>query len=133
MELLVYTRRHISKHPPSILTHSTPMHEKVDEIVQYINNNFSQPLSLSSISKLFYISPYYLSRIFKASTGFTFVEYLNSMRIREAQRLLLETSDSIAIIGEKVGCGSASNFGRVFKKITTLSPLAYQKLHKFKK
>ena len=132
MELLVYSRRYLEKIPLSPQTSSTPTNEKVTEVVQYINENFHLPLSLESLSKIFFISPYYLSRIFRSVTGFTFIEYLNNIRIREAQNLLLETNDKITVIGEKVGFGNTSHFGRVFKTITNLSPLAYRKLHRLK-
>jgi len=95
-----------------------------------MNENFHLPLSLESISKIFFISPCYLSRIFKSSTGSTFIEYLNNIRIEEAQHLLLESNDKVTTIAEKIGFGSASHFGRVFKSITNLSPLAYRKLHR---
>ncbi len=129
-ELLVYTKRYIEKNQNSTLANPSPMHEKVSEIIQYINSNYSSPLSLPSISKRFFISQYYLSRAFKQSTGFTFIEYVNSIRVREAQRLLRETNDKIIDIAGKVGFGNISHFGRVFKEITNLSPLNYRKLNK---
>lgn len=104
-----------------------PMHSKIFQIVKFINNNYHEPLSLPYISERFYISPYYLSRIFKETTGFTFVEYVNSIRIQQAQRLLSETKLNVTIIAEKTGFDSTAHFGRVFKSITGLSPLNYKK------
>lgn len=130
MELIIYTSRYLAKNPSNILANLTPMHKKISEIVQFINSNFSQSLSLSSISQKFFISQYYLSRTFKEVTGFTFIEYLSSIRIREAQYLLLETNYNITMISEKVGFESPSHFGRVFKSITNISPMAYRKQHR---
>lgn len=130
LELLVYTRRTIKEDNINGLDHPSPMHEKISEIVQFINRNYSNPLTLLSISKQFYVSQYYLSRAFKQVTGFTFIEYLNSVRIREAQLLLRQSNEKVINIGEKVGFQNNSHFGRVFKEITNLSPLQYRKLNK---
>jgi YesN/AraC family two-component response regulator len=73
------------------------------------------------------VSPYYLSRFFKEATGFTFVEYLNSVRIKEAKRLLERSSMKVKLISRKVGFGSVTHFGRVFKLVTGHTPLYYRK------
>jgi YesN/AraC family two-component response regulator len=86
-----------------------------------------QRITLADISKEFYISQFYFSKIFKEATGFTFVEYLNSVRIKEAQRLLVSTNDKVIRISYNVGFGSIAHFGRMFKAITGYSPLQYRK------
>ncbi len=128
MQLLVFSVRYVEDNPTHIPEHPTPIHQKVSEIVQYINQHYAEQISLSSISKLFFVSPYYLSRAFNKVTGFTFVEYLNNVRIKEAQKLLRETRLSASSISEKVGFGSIAHFGRVFKSITSQSPLHYRKI-----
>ena len=79
--------------------------------------------------KAFFISQYYLSRSFKQVTGFTFIEYLNSVRIREAQRLLRETEKQVIQIAHMVGFNNISHFGRIFKAITKYTPLQYRKIY----
>lgn len=106
------------------------MHEKVSEIVRYINGNYMEKLRLNLIAEAFYISPYYLSRLFKKATGFTFVEYLNSIRIRKAQQLLQESRLNVGRIAEKTGYDSSTHFGRVFKEVTGMSPLRYRNLNR---
>lgn len=103
------------------------IHERISEIVQYINRHYDKPLSLTKIADIFYISPYYLSRLFKEVTGFNFVEYLNLVRIREAQKLLKNSNAKIIEIAQAVGFKNVAHFGRVFKKITSLSPSSYRK------
>jgi len=80
------------------------------------------------LAEKFYLSPYYICKIFKESTGFTFIEYLNKMRVKEAQKLLRAKGSTVLGISEKVGFGSVSNFGRVFKEISGVSPLNFRKL-----
>ncbi len=110
-----------------LLEHYSPMNEKVSEIVEYIFKNYMEPISLSSLSKRFYISPSYLSRIFKETTNFSFVEYLNIIRVKEAKKLLMDTNLKVAKISEEVGFGSITHFGRVFKEITGYHPLHFRK------
>ncbi|MOA03991.1 Bifunctional transcriptional activator/DNA repair enzyme AdaA [compost metagenome] len=79
-----------------------PMHQKISEIALYMNRSYEKPITLEQVSKQFYISPSHLSRVFKRLTGFQFREYLQVVRIREAQKLLETTSDPVQLIAESV-------------------------------
>lgn len=125
--LLFSTRYALQLHSDDFEFPST-IHQKVSEIVKYINVNFPQNLTLQHISEQFYISPYYFCRIFKEVTGFTFVEYLNLIRIKEAQNLLLNTSSNVTQISQQVGFDNPTHFGRVFKSNSGFSPLQYKKM-----
>ncbi|MCM8901428.1 AraC family transcriptional regulator [Caldicoprobacter algeriensis] len=125
--LLVRLRGQKRKSLAETIEASDPLHQKISEIVQYINRHYSQELSLTTLSKTFYISPYYLSRLFKRVTGFNFVEYLNLIRVKEAQKLLQGTDMKIIEVAQRVGFGSVAHFGRTFKSITSLSPSDYRK------
>ncbi|UQZ37661.1 AraC family transcriptional regulator [Paenibacillus sp. PK3_47] len=105
----------------------SPAHERIMEVVRFINSQYMQDLSLPAVAEKFYVSPYYLSRFFKEATGFTFVEYLNSVRVKEAKQLLEQTSLKASLIARKVGFGSITHFGRVFKQVTGHAPLYYRK------
>ncbi|WP_245954855.1 AraC family transcriptional regulator [Paenibacillus flagellatus] len=102
-------------------------HQKIFEIVEYVNARFDGPLSLESVAKAHYISPYHLSRTFKRITGFSFVEYVNTVRVKEAQRLLKETDWRVTRIAERVGYDNIGHFGRVFKQMAKTNPLEYRK------
>ncbi|SFQ27048.1 AraC family transcriptional regulator [Caldicoprobacter faecalis] len=128
--LLVRLRGQKRKSLAETIEASDPLHQKISEIVQYINGHYSQELSLTTLSKTFYISPYYLSRLFKRVTGFNFVEYLNLIRVKEAQKLLQGTDMKIIEVAQRVGFGSVAHFGRTFKSITSLSPSDYRKTFK---
>ncbi|PKO14106.1 MAG: AraC family transcriptional regulator [Chloroflexi bacterium HGW-Chloroflexi-10] len=127
-ELLIFITRKATHTKPTDSAQIDYMHGKVSEIQKYVNNRYKNTITLGSISEKFYISPFYLSRMFKKATGFTFTEYLNSLRIREAQQLLKESQLNVSEIADKVGYESQTHFGRVFKKITGMSPLQYRKL-----
>lgn len=105
------------------------VNNKVDKIIKYICKHFAEDLTLTSIAEEFYISPFYLSKIFKRSTNLSIVEYINSLRIRRAKELLETTSIKIAEIAEIVGFSSSSHFSRTFKLLTGLSPQQYKKFY----
>lgn len=104
-----------------------PMHQKISEIASYLNRNYSQNVTLAQVAKQFYISPSYLSRSFNKVTGFHLHEFVQIIRVREAQRLLRETRDKVLCIAETVGFEHISHFNKTFKKITGMSPLQYRK------
>ncbi|MEI7027940.1 helix-turn-helix domain-containing protein [Paenibacillus sp. y28] len=104
-----------------------PMHNKISEIAAYMHEHFREDISLQEVAKLFYVSPSYLSRIFKRITGFHFREYLQYVRIKEGQKLLRETRDKVQTIAESIGFENIAHFNKTFKKITGSSPLRYRK------
>ncbi|UUZ96403.1 AraC family transcriptional regulator [Paenibacillus sp. P25] len=63
------------------------MHQKVTEIASFLNLHYNESLTLEQVAGQFYISPSYLSRIFSKITGYHFREYIQVVRIKEAQRL----------------------------------------------
>ena len=130
LELLIFLSRNIKESQASSFEHPSPMHEKVSDIAGYINQHYSEALSLNFLANHFYISPNYLCKVFKEVTDFTLIEYLNNVRVKEAKRLLLESREKVVDIAEKVGFGSITNFGRVFKEVTGHPPLYYRKLGK---
>lgn len=105
----------------------TQKHKKIHEIAQYIHENYSSKLSLEDLSKHFYVSKCYLSRIFKEVTGFTVNEYINIVRITKAKDLLEDSKHSITEVSEMVGYDSITYFEKVFKKYIEKSPLKYRK------
>ncbi|MGG6312389.1 AraC family transcriptional regulator [Paenibacillus macerans] len=126
LQLLIICCRHVKQSSPEPPVFPSPMHERISEIVRYINDHYSEKLSLHLLAEKFYVSPYYVSRCFKEATGFTFVEYLNSIRVKEAKKLLVHSSLKVNLIAKKVGFGSVTHFGRVFKQVTGHAPLFYK-------
>jgi len=105
-----------------------PYHKKICEIVQYLNNHYAEKITLESTAAQYYMSYHYLSRSFKAVTGFSFIEYLNRIRIEIALKKLRTTKMSISDISESVGFGTVTHFQRNFKLMVGVSPLKYRKL-----
>ncbi len=131
-QLLVTSKRYLNRNRARMQEFKGSVHHKMTDIIHYINKHYRySELSLASVAREFYISPYYLSRIFKVATGFTYSEYLNHVRIQEAQRLLRESDIKIIDIAGKVGFNSLTHFGRVFKRNTRYAPTFYRKMHHY--
>lgn len=101
-------------------------HLKARKIMQYINSHYADPITLGSLSKRFFISPYYMSRLFKSATGFSIMAYVIAVRIKEAQILLRETVKPVTEISADTGFGDLVHFCRTFKKQTGITPQQYR-------
>ncbi|WP_379157623.1 AraC family transcriptional regulator [Paenibacillus sp. sgz5001063] len=101
--------------------------QKIYSVTAYIHSHFSSELSLDSISREFYISSYYLSHQFKSVTGSTLTEYIQMIRVRNAQQMLISTRLKISVIAEQCGFNSFSQFNRVFHKLSGISPSGFRK------
>ncbi|GFZ92388.1 AraC family transcriptional regulator [Paenibacillus marchantiophytorum] len=127
MELLLYLNRKIFNNQDTSLAESNRTPKNVLNIVNYINENYMESLNLREISEQFDISPSYLCRTFKDATGFTFIEYINNIRIKKARELLVGSSYNITEIAGMVGYDNTSHFGRTFKLLMGISPLSFRK------
>ena len=75
-----------------------------------------------------YLSPVYISKIFKEETGESPINYLIKIRLEKARDILLKSSDStIKNIANEVGYEDAYHFSKLFKKYYGISPLYYRK------
>jgi len=102
-------------------------HARVEPILSFLNQSFAERITLEDLARRFHISPFYLCKRFRAETGFTVVEYLNQVRIREARRLLEKTDLSILEVSAQTGFNHVSHFGRLFKGATGRTPGAYRR------
>ena len=102
--------------------------DNMKKLLDYIEQNYAEPLSLKEVAKHFHFNPSYLSSWFSAHSGEGFVEYVNKIRIHKAAEMLRTGSGSIAEIGAKVGFPDHSYFCKVFKKFTGRSPSEYRRM-----
>lgn len=100
----------------------------VKRIINYLNENYENKISLDKIAHNMYLSPVYISKIFKEETGESPINYLIKIRLEKAKDIL-ETSDSGSIknIANSVGYDDVYHFSKLFKKYYGISPLHYKK------
>lgn len=92
----------------------------------FIEENFSNDVSLNEVSEELNISSYYFSKLFKDETGEGFVEYLTRRRIDKAKEMLKDPEKSIKEIGCECGYADPNYFSRIFKKSTGMTPTEYK-------
>ncbi|XEC95807.1 AraC family transcriptional regulator [Paenibacillus tarimensis] len=124
IQFLLFAGRQKEKNPPE--TQEDVMHARMADIIRFCNQSYRNDLRLESLARQFHISPFYFSRLFKRTTGFTFKEYINTLRIREAEKLLRESDQKVIDISEKVGYANVSHFNRKFKQVTRMSPKEFK-------
>lgn len=91
-----------------------------------IEAQYKEKLTLPHLAASLAISPYHLQRTYKRVIGYSPAEQTERVRLKHAQRLLLESSATIAEIGTAVGYGSPSHFASWFCHRTGVSPTAYR-------
>ncbi|MBE5742684.1 MAG: helix-turn-helix transcriptional regulator, partial [Clostridiales bacterium] len=102
------------------------------KILDYLNTNFKEKITLDELSNVFFMAKPTLIYNFKKYVGKTPIEFLLSVRITHAKRLLVSTEKSVSEIAEICGFSSANYFGLILKKKENLSPLGYRKLQREK-
>ena len=98
-------------------------------LVKYMENHFSEPLSLDFLADFAGVSKYYMSREFKRYTGFSPNDYLITLRINRAKFLLTGTTLPAVKIAHEVGIHDPNNFTNLFKQKTGFTPIQYRKTH----
>jgi len=124
-EMMVFLNRIFYKHGKIDLVEEEPSyHSQVDDILTYINQNLSSLLTIEALSAHFYLSPSYLCRIFKSTTGMTINKYITAKRITLSKALLSE-GYSVSETCEMSGFNDYSNFLKAFTKAVGISPKKY--------
>lgn len=108
---------------PLAVSDSIPLATRVKD---YLDEHFTQELSLHFLSKKFNISPYYLAHIFKKQFNYSPVQYILRRRIGYAQTLLITTDLSIGDISKKAGYNNPSHFNLLFTKNVGIAPRKYR-------
>ena len=101
----------------------------VREAMRFIEANCTQHLTLERVAELVHLNASYFCTIFKKGTGQNFSDYLTSCRIKEAKRLLRESSLNVAQICSAVGYTDNKHFSQTFTKSVGIRPSAYRALH----
>ena len=101
----------------------------IRDAMRFIEANCTQPLTLERVAERVHLNASYFCTIFKKETGQNFSNYLTSCRIKEAKRLLRESSLNIAQICSAVGYTDNKHFSQTFTKSVGIKPSAYRTLH----
>ncbi len=137
MQLLILIYRAISytenpapkSLPTGKLLPSSGKEQIVAEIKAYLEEHYTEKISLDVIGQNMYLSPIYISKIFKEETEVSPIHYLIDLRLGKAARLLTQTGLKIQEIAVMTGYENVYHFSRLFKNHFHASPKAYREAH----
>lgn len=95
---------------------------EINRAMNYMNENYQNPLTLNQVASYVHLSPCYLSRMFKRETGAGFLECLSRIRVEKAIELIRAGEDHVYEIATKVGYNDTVYFGQIFKKYVHKTP-----------
>lgn len=124
-QLLLFVQRHND----STRIEVNSIDFRIQSAVDYILENYTEPISLENAAEVACMSPSYFSRVFHQTTALTFKEFLTKLRIDKACELLENTKSHIADIAQTVGFNAESHFAAAFRAINGMSPNQYRKTH----
>lgn len=122
---LIRQTNHLVLDEPSQNKHKDNLF-KFQELLYYIEQHYNEDISLDDAAEMTNFSPSYFSTLFKQHTGYTFVKYVNAIRIERAISMLHQNYNMTDIAFE-CGFNNSRNFNRVFKEFTGVTPTAYLK------
>ncbi len=104
-------------------------HATLRSILDYCTQHFTEPVTLETAADALHLSKYYISRLMNERIRIGFCEYIQSMRVRFACDMLMETDRRISEISETAGFGTIRSFNRAFRESTGMTPLDYRRQH----
>ena len=123
MELTILLKRQLQMKSQEI----SGTYKAMNELKHYIDTHYQEDLSLSNLSKIFYLQPGTISKNFRQIWGKNINRYINSVRITNAVHILDKSDISITELAEMVGYENVNTFLRQFKEKMDVSPLQYRK------
>jgi AraC-like DNA-binding protein/mannose-6-phosphate isomerase-like protein (cupin superfamily) len=107
--------------------------DSILKAIQYIEENYSQDLSIEDVAQKAMLSQSYFCYLFKNITSKTFTEYVNNLRISKTMELLKNTNNRVLDICYEAGFNNICYYNRLFKQRTGVSPTAFRKISKAKR
>ncbi|WP_028784177.1 AraC family transcriptional regulator [Thalassobacillus devorans] len=103
-----------------------PYSPVINKAITYLHEHILSDLTLEDIAQACYVSPSYLSHLFKKEVGLSIIQFINEKRVEESKYFLLHTSTSIADIARLFQFCNQSYYTSVFKKYVQQTPKQYR-------
>ena len=103
-------------------------HWMIDQVLQYVEENYNTALSTRDIAGRFFMNTSYLSKLFHEQMGCTFSNYLINVRVEKAKMMLTQTNMKLYDIAEAVGYTNVQYFSTIFKEKEGLTPSAFRQM-----
>lgn len=128
--LLIYREMDEGSSPPSVQASQFENRDKkviIQSLIDYMESYYMEDISLENISKNMYLSPVYISKIFKEETGTSPINYLIQIRLEKAKEILEKEDMPVNLVAKSVGYQDAYYFSKLFKKYYGIAPSTYSK------
>jgi len=106
------------------------LREKVEHVRWFLEGNCFKKITLRDAARTVYLTPKYLSRVFREKTGMGFNEYRLKVKMAQAKKLLKSSGDSVKHISARLGYANTESFIRQFEKIVRVTPSSYRRSQK---
>ena len=123
---LLYTEGFVKFPEKARLT--THRKEMMSSLIRWIEENYTERITLQTLASVARTNEKYLCRLFKAEMGMTVGAYINSARVVRAKQLLRDTDEAISFVASECGYNEPCVFAKSFKKETGLTPSAYRNM-----
>ena len=100
--------------------------QNVLPVKQYLDEHYQEKISLDFLAEHFFISKYYLTRVFREQFGVNISNYLMNRRVTKAKYMLRFSGEKVKNIGYECGLGEPHYFSRIFRQMEGMSPLEYR-------
>lgn len=108
------------------IANSADQDAAVTTVKKYIRSHLNENMTRESLAAMVYLTPDYLSHLFKREAGFSLTNYIIYERIEEAKRLLAGTNQNISDIATRCGFQNISYFSKQFKRFTGVTPREFR-------
>jgi AraC-like DNA-binding protein len=105
---------------------------RLTSVLAYIEENLARPISHDLLARTACLSPSRFHYLFRSALGSAPYQYVQKLRLKKAQELLIRTERSIADIGRDVGHPDPYHFSRTFRRNVGVSPIRYRKQLNFR-
>ncbi len=130
--MVTYLVKMLGGHTSNKINMDLIKNDTFKQILEYINTNFTYPISFHQICYTYSINPSYLSQVFKKEIGITFTNYITQLRMNYAKDLLCNTNIMVSEVSEKVGYEQYFYFSKLFKKLYGISPKQFRDENQYK-
>lgn len=100
--------------------------EATQQVIEIVQMNYKVELNLKMVADLLHLNAVYLGQLFKREMHSSFAQYLNQVRIKKAQQLLLYSNKNINEISDEIGYNNTNYFSKMFKKLNGITPKEFR-------
>lgn len=100
--------------------------DAVSQVIAMVDDDYREELNLKTIAEALHLNVVYLGQLFKKETNRSFSQYLNQIRIKKAQQLLLHSTQTISEIADAIGYNNTNYFSKMFKKLNGITPKEFR-------